>query len=136
MGSVALFGGGFFFAPFNNTATYGNVALTNGALPGVPGAWVEVTAASIQGRWLQIDIFNPSVANSYAVQLGTGAAGSEVLWQPTTGLGGFWAEMPALTVHPPRSYSFPITLQPNTRIAARSAGAALATIVIIVNVFG
>ncbi|MCP5101869.1 MAG: hypothetical protein GY950_00735 [bacterium] len=136
MGSIAIFGGGYFFSPFNVTATYGNVALTNGALPGVPGAWVEVTAASIRGRWLQVDIANPSVANSFAVQLGRGAPGLEVLWQPTAGLGGFWAEMPIGTVHPPRVYSFPISLEENTRIVARSSGAALATIVIIVNAFG
>lgn len=136
MGSIALFGGGYFFAPFDTTATYGNVTLMNGAVVGVPGAWVEVVASSIRGRWVQIDISNPTVANSYAVQLGIGAAGSEVLWQPTTGIGGFWAEMPIATVHPPRSYNFPVTLPAGTRVVARSAGAVLATIVVILNVYG
>jgi len=135
--SIAMFGGGFFFEPFTQAASYGIFTLTNGAGPGIYGAWVEITPASIHGRWMQVDLANPSgPIGVHAVQLGRGPAGFEAFWIPSGPVGGLYAAMAAGVTHPPRSYVFPISLDLNTRLVARSAGAALETITLIVNVWG
>ena len=123
--NAGSFGGGFFQPAF--TYRYTNIVpLTAGAVfPGQYGAWVQLAAATKRVRWMILQIFNNSAATPYFTQLGTGLAGAEVVIQPTGGgggPGGFLAQYDAVgAVQYPWNYSFPVSINPGTRLVARTA---------------
>lgn len=115
-----LFGGGFFFRPFNFTGVY-EVALASSGVPGVPGAWFQIVDPTPPGRWMQLILHNPTAgATLFLVQLGLGALAAEVVWQPVGGLGAFRANFNAPGVEAHWDYSFPISLLPGQRLVART----------------
>ena len=117
---IQLFGGGYFFRSFTFTTVY-QIGLQSSGVLGVPGAWFQLVDPTPQGRWMQLLLSNPTAGVTlYLTQLGLGALGAEVAWQPIGGLGGFPAEFDAVTVQNPWIYSFPISLQPGQRLAART----------------
>lgn len=142
MGGINLFGGGFFFEPFNQTVMAYTTAVAG--LPGAPGAWTVLLDPTPRGRWLQIALHTSGLnVGVYMVQLGLGPAGAEVPWQPAIYYSGgvlqpiadgvgFWSDVRAFfdgvgTVNrpvPPSSYSFPISLQRGQRLSCRSIGVA------------
>jgi hypothetical protein len=122
MASLSLFGGGFFFAPFSQTQLFQVTTIPPGPALNNYSPWLQVSASTPRGRWLQLYATLPTAAGRYAVLLGLGAPGLEVQWQPS-GLGsgggafGFTFVVDAGLTEPVISYSFPISLEPGLRLS-------------------
>lgn len=109
----------------------GGVARTYGAVPSLTrgtsvfasatahtkGSWAEVVAATeFDAGWIQIEVGNlsaGSTANEWLVDIGIGAAGSEVVIIPDL-------YFPGPSVDDSASWYFPISIPRGSRIAART----------------
>lgn len=83
-------GGGYFYGPFTSTQGIGPfINITPDAAPLVYGAWnhMAVPVLTGRGRWLQLNIWPNAYGALYFIQIGRGAAGSEILFQPSDGTG-------------------------------------------------
>lgn len=123
MASVNIFGGGFFFAPFTQTAVYRVTVAC--VVPGVYGAWSSyITNITFKARWMSLMLTLGAPGQQWEIQLGLGPIGAEVVWQPSlaTGLGGvidgflFPVNADNTSSH---CISFPITLDAGLQLSAR-----------------
>jgi hypothetical protein len=82
-------GGGYFYGPFVSTQIFGTFQMTPGALPLQFGPWNHIGAPILtgRGRWLEMLIWPSNYGDRYFVEIGLGALGNEVLWQPSGGFG-------------------------------------------------
>ena len=126
-----MFGGGNFYAPFNTTF-FSQFNVSTSALPGVFGPWFEVTTGiTFPGRWIDVRLGSgPLMAgNIVALQLGLGAIGAEVPWQPAVAPPGIipaftfvWTRDALGAFLPSPGFVFPITLPQNRRVTCRALG--------------
>ncbi len=124
---ISIFGGGFFYQPFQNTALYYGM-LTTGEYHEF-GAWAQFTASlPFPGRWVDLRSYQEQPTSEFRVQLGIGPAGSETIWQPTVSSGilgfpfSYFGLVSAISV-PPIIYSFPVTVGQGVRICGRAQNA-------------
>ena len=102
MGGFSGSGGGYFYGPFTSTQNYSRLALAAGALPLAFGAWAHYpagTALTGKGRWVSLSVWPNGVpyGNVYILQLGRGAPGAEIPFQPSVnpipgGFPGFYID--------------------------------------------
>lgn len=125
-------GGGFFFSAFTKCAAFPDLSVNCGV--GAYGAWAHGAPPFVltdRARFIQIDV-EPNlvgVGPTY-IQFGTGAAGSEIIWQPTGGTAPqaftiVWTGL--FTWQNPYSFVFPSSLPRGTELCARAqiAGGAM-----------
>jgi hypothetical protein len=130
MGQISVFGGGFFFAPFTITQLDQQALGCPGT--GLPnfGLWQQLTPNTIRGRWMQIFCRLPNVVGTYYIQLGLGAPGAEILWQPNAGtIGAFVFTVNAALEDPIANYIFPISLDSGQRMVTRASSNTIATVI-------
>jgi hypothetical protein len=123
---IGGFGGGFFFAPFTSTQVIGTFTVTSGAGLAVLGPWVHrnpVLLTAGATRWMELDVWPAVYGSEFTVQIGIGPAGSEVLFQPSTGNGFFidWFSQILWTV--PFRISFPVSVPVGSEFSIRCASA-------------
>jgi hypothetical protein len=135
---AGAFGGGYFAASFNYHFT-ASITLTGSTPAGNYGAWSQIAIPSSYVRWIVLQIYDNSATNVTMMQLGLGAAGAEVPFQPVvvvSGGGGGGTAILAFSflwqathvMMPPYNLTFPVSLASGTRLSARiqhgvSAGA-------------
>ncbi len=120
-------GGGFFYGPFTSTQTIGPfINITPDANPLVYGAWnhLVVPIPTGRGRWIEFRVWPPQYGSLYFLQIGIGAAGSEILFQPSYGSGFSinWVNAPGSILWPvPYIISFPTSVGINRELSVRCA---------------
>jgi len=115
----------------DNHDNLGDTSLTAGAAA-AKGAWVEMVDPSLRRyNWLDINIHNNNTTNIYMIDIGTGAAASEVVIIPDI-LHHIDLAVPNIIeiIH-----QFKVNVPAATRISAR-VSSVLATDTIDVNVIG
>jgi len=119
-----MFGGGFFYAPFTQSAQYGIPIVAPDVLGGF-GPWSSyITNVTFKARWLVMDLTVGGASPTLHIQLGLGPPGGEIVWQPSlaTGLGGvvngfrFVLDAAGNGV---RNLAFPITVDEGLQLSAR-----------------
>lgn len=103
-------GGGYFYGPFVSTQTIGPfINVTPDPVAGVYGPWLHLPAPILtgRGRWLELRAWPNVLGSLYFIQIAMGAAGSEVVFQPSDGSGFSvdWAAVVPWTV--PYIVAFP-----------------------------
>ena len=97
-------------------AVTSNIVLTSGTAS--KGAWVELTAStSFQVNYLVAGIDNENTSNEYHIDIGTGAAGSEVVLLPDIHHHINLTGQNIITLHIP----YKVEIPKGTRLAARVA---------------
>jgi hypothetical protein len=82
-------GGGYFYGPFVSTQSFGTFVCTPGIVINSFGAWAHLPAPvpTGRGRWLEMAVSPADYGCHYRVEIGIGALGSEVSFQPSDGQG-------------------------------------------------
>lgn len=126
MASLSMFGGGFFFSPFTHTNLFQVTCICPGGGLNLYGPWVLGWTPTPRGRWCQINATLPPTTGRYCVQLGLGAPGAEVIWQPSAlggggGSFGFPFVVDVALNEPVAMYTFPISLEAGLRLTVQAS---------------
>ena len=140
MASASIFGGGFFFAPFSQSAQY-SIQIACVAPPAY-GPWSSyITNVTFKARWLTVWLYNGLAGVNWSIQLGLGPPGGEVLWQPSLATGllgavdGFTFHMESNLLGFP-VLSFPISLETGQQLSARGRTALVGLVTVRIAMWG
>jgi len=140
------FGGGFFFAPFTYALAFAANISSSGSLINQIGPWSTVVDPLPQAaRWVQMMFLDGTSDGEWFLQLGLApggsAPGSEVVFQPTVGVGFFHTggDGNNFQTKTKTTYNFPVSIQNGQRLSIRVSSYNRASIQVLgsfINVWG
>lgn len=140
MASASIFGGGFFFAPFSQSAQY-SIQIACVAPPAY-GLWSSyITNVTFKARWLTVWLYNGLAGVNWSIQLGLGPPGAEVLWMPSLATGLLGA-IDGFTFHMETNFwshpvlAFPISLETGQQLSARGRTALVGLVTVRIAMWG